>query len=248
MNPIDLPQQRVENIRMKLARMFAYEEFVVDKSGCKMVEIVGAHFLADQETIFGKVDQDYIVREINWYNSTNLNISGLGDNPPKEWIKSADSQGFVNSNYGWAIYTTQNYSQFGHVLTELSKHRDSRRAVMIYTRPSMWYDYKKDGMNDFMCTNDVQYLIRDNQIIAIVNMRSNDAVYGYKNDLAWQQKVLGELCAILNTYPSVDPVTEGPIIWNAGSLHVYERHFPMLQCFIDTGKFTPSKEDLEKYK
>ena len=59
-------------------------------------------------------------------------------------------------------------------------------------------------------------------------MRSNDAVFGYNNDINWhlyvQSKMVEELRVKLNCN-----ITEEPIIWNAGSLHVYERHFKFLQ-------------------
>lgn len=236
-----------DDIRHQLATELAREEFVVDKSGCKMVEIVGANFVATDETIFSKVDQEYIEKEFAWYNSMNLNVNAMGS-PPKEWIKSADPSGYVNSNYGWAIYSVDNYEQFMNTIRELWAHRDSRRAIMIYTRPSMWGDYNKNGRSDFMCTNTVQYLIRDDQVTAIVNMRSNDAVFGYKNDVAWQYKVLEQLCEVHNTGFEVENVSPGRIIWNAGSLHVYERHFPLLRCFIKTGNYQPTKEELEPFK
>ncbi|MGZ7196727.1 hypothetical protein ACXWOC_11115, partial [Streptococcus pyogenes] len=77
--------------------------------------------------------------------------------------------------------------------TELIEKPDSRRAIMIYTRPSMQVDFERDGMSDFMCTNNVQYLIRDGRVHAIVNMRSNDVVFGFRNDYAWQKYVLESL-------------------------------------------------------
>jgi thymidylate synthase len=83
----------------------------------------------------------------------------------------------------------------------------------------MWEDYNEDGMSDFMCTNAVQYMIRDEQLIAVVQMRSNDVVFGYRNDYAWQWHVANQLSEDLGlkTWPK--------IIWHVGNLHVYERHF-----------------------
>jgi len=238
--------QNTFDIRRELATLHSRGQFVVDKSGCKMVEIVAANFLADEETLFSKVDHKYIEKELAWYDSMDLNIKSMGD-PPKEWIKSADPYGNVNSNYGWAIHSEDNFNQFSHVYQELLAHRDSRRAVMIYTRPNMWEDYDKNGRSDFICTNAVQYLIRDDQLHALVGMRSNDAVYGYKNDLAWQKVVLGRLVETLNVAIEFEPVEMGDIIWSAGSLHVYERHFPLLEYFHKTRDYQPSKEDLEDF-
>jgi thymidylate synthase len=94
---------------------------------------------------------------------------------------------------------------------------------MIYTRPSMWDDYNHNGMSDFMCTNAVQYMIRDERLIVVVQMRSNDVVFGYRNDYAWQNYVAWQLCDDLQL------VREPKIIWNVGNLHVYERHFDMVK-------------------
>jgi thymidylate synthase len=98
---------------------------------------------------------------------------------------------------------------------------------MIYTRPEMWLDYCKDGMSDFMCTNNVQYFIRNNQLITSVYMRSNDAVFGYNNDFAWQKHVRDKLIDDLETDTEIR-YEPGPIYWNVGSLHVYERHFNLI--------------------
>jgi thymidylate synthase len=83
----------------------------------------------------------------------------------------------------------------------------------------MWTDYNHNGMSDFMCTNAVQYMIRDGQLVAVVQMRSNDVVFGYRNDYAWQKYVADMLTRDLGL--DVEP----KIIWNVGNLHVYERHF-----------------------
>jgi thymidylate synthase len=87
-------------------------------------------------------------------------------------------------------------------------------------------DYHVDGMSDFMCTNAVQYLIRDGKVHALVYMSSNDAVFGYKNDYAWQKHVLQQLVSDLND--NWIHVEVGNIYWNVASMHVYERHFHLI--------------------
>jgi thymidylate synthase len=78
-----------------------------------------------------------------------------------------------------------------------------------------------------MCTNAVQYVIREDQLHAIVQMRSNDGFYGYRNDYAWQKNVLDTLSQALQISP-------GLIHWNAGSLHIYEKDFWMVEAFRET--------------
>ena len=93
---------------------------------------------------------------------------------------------------------------------------------MIYTRPSIWQEYNENGKNDFICTNSVTYYIRDNLLHAVVQMRSNDVIFGYRNDYAWQKDVLNGLCWEMS-------IDVGYIHWQVQNLHVYERHFDLVK-------------------
>jgi thymidylate synthase len=210
---------KVEHIRDYFIQELKSQRFVTDKTGVKTIEMIGATFEANEPTIFGELNEDYIDRELEWYKSMSLYVEDIPGKTPAIWQQVADRGGKINSNYGWAIWHKDNGLQYARVLNELSFAPNSRRAVMIYTRPSMWEDYNRDGMSDFMCTNAVQYMIRDEQLVAIVQMRSNDVVFGYRNDYAWQRYVADRLSEDLN-------LTKQPkIIWHVGNLHVYERHF-----------------------
>lgn len=210
---------KVEHIRDHFIEELKYGRFVTDKTGVKTIEMLGATFEANQPTIFGEVNDDYVERELAWYKSMSLSVNDIPGKTPAIWQQVADENGYINSNYGWAIWHEDNFSQYANVLKELRTNPNSRRAVMIYTRPTMWYDYNFNGMSDFMCTNAVQYMIRDDQLVAVVQMRSNDVVFGYRNDYAWQLHVANQLSDELGlkTWPK--------IIWHVGNLHVYERHF-----------------------
>lgn len=212
----------VSDIRSALYRKLITNEYVTDKTGVKTLEILNASFIADQPSIIGKVNEDYVERELAWYKSQSLNVNDIPGETPAIWKAVATEDGYINSNYGWCIWSDENHNQYTNVLDELKNNPDSRRANMIYTRPSMHSDYNRNGMSDFMCTNNVQYLIRNGELNALVYMRSNDAVFGYKNDWAWQKHVLDSLCKELN-------VPAGQIYWNVSSLHVYERHFQLLK-------------------
>ena len=185
-----------------------------------LLEIVGASFIADKDTLFGTPNKQYIAKEIAWYNSKSRNVYDM-DNPPKIWRDIASSKGMINSNYGWCIYSKDNHNQYYEVLTKLQKNIHTRQASMIYTRPTMHKDSTVDGMYDFMCTNAVTYRYTGTALDAIVQMRSNDAVFGYKNDYAWQSHILDNLCKALN-------IARGVIHWQVASLHIYPRHFKLL--------------------
>jgi thymidylate synthase len=221
-------------------------------TGNTTIEIVNASFIANEPALFGTVDEAYVKREEAWYNSMSLNVNDIPGGAPAVWRAVADQDGYINSNYGWCIYSPENVldtdnwgliangvetpigrtlCQYNLVLEELQQSPSSRRAIMIYTRPSMWLDYNKgttQKRSDFMCTNAVQYMIRDGALHAIVQMRSNDAILGFKNDRAWQQHVLCKLAEELD-------VEVGNLYWNVGSLHVYARHYFLVDHYLRSG-------------
>lgn len=216
---------RVSDVKRWFTDALLNGDIVIDKTGCRMIEVVAATFIADEPSIFGTVNQGYVSREIEWYKSMSLNVNDIPGTVPAAWKACATPEGFINSNYGYLIWSEKNHEQYKHVLEELRSHPFSRRAQMIYTRPSIWDEYNKGGMSDFICTDAVQYFIRKGaygqQLVAVVRMRSNDVVFGYKNDKAWQDYVHASLASDLN-------VPVGPMIWHAGSLHVYERHWDLI--------------------
>lgn len=228
----------VEQIREQFADMLKNERFVTDKSGCKMLELCGASFIANEESIFGKPNDDYIERELKWYNSLSRSVHDIPGNTPQIWLDVADKNGFINSNYGWCVFSGENFFQYKQVLKTLKEKPDSRQAIMIYTRPNMHIDAFENGRHDFICTNAVQYLVRDGRVNGIVQMRSNDAWAGYRNDVAWQYAILSALAADLG-------LDMGSLVWQVGSLHVYERQFYLVDHFIQTGETHVLKKDYE---
>ena len=212
----------VDDIRNLFKSKHLNEVYVTDKTGVKTIEIVNANFIADEPTIFGKVNEDYIRRELNWYLSRSLNVNDIEGDVPQIGQMISDKKGKINSNYGYLTLDKKNFNQYFNCAMELHKNPDSRRAVMIYTRPSIWKEYNKKGMSDFICTNAVQYLIRKDKLEVVVQMRSNDVVFGYRNDYAWQKYMADMMCNELK-------IELGNIYWNVGSMHVYERHFKFIK-------------------
>ena len=229
----NLTWAKVKHIRQHFRDELKKEIFTIDKTGQKTIEMIGASFVADESAIFGTPNREYIDAEIDWYNgrSTNINeIFGITKAPPQAWQYSANKFGEINSNYGHLIFSEKFHNQYLHVVEELINNPDSRRAVMIYNRPSIWLEYNEDGKNDFICTNAVTYYIRNRRLDAVVQMRSNDVVYGYKNDYAWQQYVMKRLIEDINVQrPDDDKVFKGFMHWQVQNLHVYERHFDLVQ-------------------
>jgi len=214
----------VDDIRQYFIQELRDENFTVDRTNSKTIELIGASFIADEEAIFGEPNVPYIDAELDWYLgcSTNINDIRYKDEPPKAWQYAANEYGEINSNYGKLIFDDKYYRQFDNVVNELNHEPDSRRAVMIYNRPSIWTEFDENGKNDFICTNAVSYYIRDGYLQSVVQMRSNDVVFGYKNDYAWQRYVM-------NMVANEVDCEVGSLIWQVQNLHVYERHFDLVK-------------------
>lgn len=196
-------------------------------------EIVGESFLAADPSIFGATNEDYIKRELDWYLTGSLNVHDIPGGAPAIWKRVATPSGEINSNYGYLLLDPRNGDQLENVLKHLLTDLHTRRATAVYTRPSIHKDWARDGMQDFICTNAVQYLVRDGELQVIVQMRSNDVVFGFRNDYAWHRWTQEQLLIELRQN-GID-LKAGRIIWHAASLHIYERHFWLLDHYIETG-------------
>jgi hypothetical protein len=62
-----IPVVTVQDIREYFINQLKLENYVTDKTGCKMLELPGASFLATEPSIFGTVNEEYVSREIQWY-------------------------------------------------------------------------------------------------------------------------------------------------------------------------------------
>ena len=125
-----------------------------------------------------KWNLEYARAEWQWYISGDRNITKLGKiygKIPPIWIKMADDEGNVNSNYGnqW-----KRHYQLEKVITKLKTNPSTRQACISI------YDGKEiDKYNtDTPCTYAVQFTIVQGKLDMCVTMRSNDLWYGFCND------------------------------------------------------------------
>lgn len=226
-----------QDIYEQLKKKYDNQEFRI-VNGQKTIEIQGAHFIADKPYIVREPNYEYFHRELEWYDSQSLFVEDIphdDEHPiPKIWKNVSDDSGKINSNYGWCVYSDENYNQYQYCLNKLVEDNFTREAVMIYNRPSMVKEAFESNMRDFMCTFAVQCFlnyIEDENVFKLnyhVYMRSNDAVFGFNNDILWHRVVQERLVDDLNEKLDTT-VIAGDVVWTAGSLHVYERHFKYLE-------------------
>lgn len=226
-------------------------------------ELLHQVFVADKNYIIRKPKQPYQQNELEWFISQSRNIEDLKSMAgfvPKIWQDIAEVSGTVNSNYGWCCLSEENGSQFWNAMKHLEKDPTSRRAIMIYNRPSMHEDWIANRGNhnlkwqykseeeyakltgDFMCCQNNHFLIRDNKLEMTVHMRSLDALFGYNADYIWFDWIFNKAVQYLKkTYPELE---RGHMVIYADSVHVYARHYNDLEHEATFGAKNPKVTDI----
>ena len=219
----------------KLA-MLLNDNFEYDSSprGMKIKEALAVSFSISNPRDRGifnparKFKTHYTVAECLWYLSGNDKTDWISYYAPF-WSRISDDGETANSAYGARIFKQHNriaggqLVQWDWVKNELKEDPDSRRAIIHIKSP---WDSTHAKL-DVPCTLALQFLIRDDRLHLVVNMRSSDLILGIANDVPaftmLQELMAFELGVGLGTYIHV-----------SNSLHVYERHWDMLRAMCDT--------------
>lgn len=176
-----------------------------------------------------KFSDEYATAEWLWYLSANPKVNNIGK-LAKIWKMIRDEHGEAESNYGCYLRP-----QWDWVIEELMNDRDTRRATIVINQPH----HKGKNKADYPCTHYLHFFIRDDRLHLGVNMRSNDIIFGLCNDVftfsLFQQLMLNEL----NSRGA--NIKLGTYNHHAGSLHLYERHYPMANRIICEEKVQPTR-------
>lgn len=165
------------------------------------------------------------IAELCWYLSGSGNVDAISFWLP-EYLNEAEETGNVYGAYGPRIFGSGDDAQVCRIVKMLKEHPGTRRAVMqIFDRRDILEDVR---YKDVPCTSTIQFLIRDNRLVMIANMRSNDAYLGLPHDVfaftMIQEIISRELDIELGQYVHL-----------AGSLHLYERHYTYAEQFVNEG-------------
>ena len=148
--------------------------------------------------------------EWDWYLSGDPRISTLGriyGKIPPIWLRMADENGEVNSNYG---YQWRRNDQLENVINMLKQNNETRQAAISIYDGKTIHQYA----HDTPCTYAVQFTIVQSKLYMSVYMRSNDLWYGFCND-QYQFASLQEMVAERLNLPV------GTYYHHAHNLHLY---------------------------
>ena len=179
-----------------------------------------------------KFNLTYAKKELLWY---------IYADPYADWIEQyaiawkklkQPRSGLFFSNYGQYLFNKhiggeEGKSQFEYVVETLIRDPDSRRATMVLLQPHHLFHQNIDTV----CTYAMQFAIYHGELHMTVMMRSNDAVWGFSNDVFCFWNIYQMVYAMVQAvYPAL---RRGTYTHIANSLHIYERHFPMVNKIIE---------------
>ena len=210
-----------------------------------------------------KFKPSYAITEWLWYLSEDPNVKNIGK-LASIWKNIADKENNVESNYGlWLHGITSEktgLSQWEWAKRELLADKDTRRASITINSPH----HKGKNNKDYPCTQYIHFFIRGNKLHMGVNMRSNDGIFGFCNDVftfcMYQQLMLNDINSFLAANGDIEKerIDLGHYHHSAGSFHIYETHFKMMNKIIQnygakhssTGTESGIKKypDLKKFK
>lgn len=195
--------------------------------------IYSANWIADQDSMIGQVNHDWVRRELDWFYSGSDKLADMEAPVPALFQACAGTDGKVNSAYGYILFgkgdrLPQPPTLFDRVVdTFLQEGKGTRHAVAIISDRDIHQLAHYNGRNDFICTNALNFMIdADDQLHIIAQMRSMDAVFGYRADYSMWNTLMDFLLGNLeHAYPEL---TRGNITFQVANLHVYPRHFQLL--------------------
>lgn len=152
-------------------------------------------------------------------------IGGVSD-PALTVRVSKNFARFLDGGAFHGAYGPRIKTQLHALLDRLMQDSTSRQALLNIWRPQ---DDLFAGAKDLPCTLTLQFLIREDRLHAVVNMRSNDVFWGLSYDVFQFTQLQVTLANILG-------VGVGTYTHMAGSMHIYERDIEALSKLHDPTK------------
>lgn len=154
----------------------------------------------------------FMAREAWWIMDGRNDVESIKDYS-KAISKFSDDGYHFNGAYGPRLV-----DQWHYVVDLLISDINTRQAVATIWRPN------PRASKDIPCTISIQWLIRNNKIYCIDNMRSSDIWLGVPYDVFNFTMLTGYLMLLLRER-GLDNLELGYLYLNAGSRHLYENNF-----------------------
>lgn len=214
----NIAEDNIDSLYVQLCNLIDKNGKVVISRGMEVKELIGVNLILTNpkrrflENANRKLKLYYAIGEFIWYMRGSNSLEEIQYYAPS-MSQFSDDGSTLQGAYGPKIVT-----QIDKLITVLRHDNGTRRAVLpLYSASELGKDSK-----DIPCTLTLEFLIRDNKLHLIVNMRSNDIFLGLPYDIfsftMIQEYIANKLGLNLGYY-----------YHNVGSLHVYKKHFDRIK-------------------
>lgn len=207
--------------------------FISKPRGLTVKEILGVSFEFNPQYFLFKneiksSEINYINGELEWYFKGRDDIQFISKYS-KFWKNVCNADGSCNSAYGKLLFKDLNnfgVTQYQWALRKIIQDSDTRQALMFLNNQKFQYE----GNKDFVCTSYIILFVREEHLYMRVYMRSNDAIYGTVNDVAFfcllQQQILRHLKKFIPN------IKLGTYTHTVDSFHLYENKFSLVEDML----------------
>lgn len=187
-----------------------------------------------------KLNLGYCKKEWLWYLGANKFDDSIEQHATM-WKKLKQADGSYHSNYGQYMFAENMAdSQFWYCMRQLITDPGSRRASMVLLNQGHLYQ----DNTDTVCTYAINFTIEGGRLHMSVMMRSNDVIFGFTNDSFCFHQLYLFAYAILSANHL--GLLHGTYTHFTNSMHVYERHFEMIEQLANIGMAGHYQVDVPK--
>ena len=176
-----------------------------------------------------RLSPEYAAGELFWYLSLDRRGDAILAYAPS--YKNFLDDGIANGSYGWRWLMNPGFNraaqqhqdtvldnQLSLAFKMLKQDPNTRQCIVTMWDSEDLIDAYKKTYKDIPCTLSMQFLLRENKLHCIVNMRSNDIWLGLPYDIFCFSTIQRIMADALE-------VEYGTYTHNVGSLHIYEKHY-----------------------
>ena len=135
----------------------------------------------------------YLQKEICWYLAGDRSAGRISEHAGL-WDKIKNSDGTINSNYGFLVFynliphpslNVPMYTPFEWAARSLERDKNTRQGMVTYNTGG----FNFEGNKDYICSQHQAFYIRSDSLLCFVALRSSDAIYGLTYNMHWWQLV-----------------------------------------------------------